>query len=101
MNYFIINILVNLVLKLGGQTTKVLDKGSIELVGPFGLEKSLLKLSKIITSLSTGIVTNYALYILIGFVTYVYMYLSLGYDLDLFILSLLFSIYTLVFKYSK
>ncbi|KNE86729.1 hypothetical protein PSTG_19907, partial [Puccinia striiformis f. sp. tritici PST-78] len=27
------------VLELGGQTTKVLDKGSIELVGPYGLEK--------------------------------------------------------------
>jgi len=34
--------LVNLILKLGGQTTKVLDKGSIELVGPFGAEKLLL-----------------------------------------------------------
>ena len=93
--------IVNVVLNMGGQTTKILDKGSIELLGPFGLEKTLLKFSKVISSLNTGIVTNYALYILIGFVTYVYMYLSLGYDLDLFILSLLFSIYTLVFKYSK
>jgi NADH-ubiquinone oxidoreductase chain 5 len=33
--------LVNLTLKLGGQTTKVLDKGSIELIGPFGIEKLL------------------------------------------------------------
>jgi len=93
--------IVNVVLNMGGQTTKILDKGSIELLGPFGLEKTLVKFSKVISSLNTGIVTNYALYILIGFVTYVYMYLSLGYDLDLFILSLLFSIYTLVFKYSK
>jgi NADH-ubiquinone oxidoreductase chain 5 len=34
--------IVDYVLKLGGQTTKVLDKGSVELLGPFGLEKGLL-----------------------------------------------------------
>lgn len=27
------------ILKLGGQTTKVMDKGSVELFGPYGLEK--------------------------------------------------------------
>jgi NADH-ubiquinone oxidoreductase chain 5 len=62
--------IVNLVLKLGGQTTKVLDKGSIELVGPFGAEKLLLYIGKSINRLSTGIVTNYALYIIIGFIVY-------------------------------
>jgi NADH-ubiquinone oxidoreductase chain 5 len=34
--------ITGLILKLGGQTTKVLDKGSVELLGPFGLEKGLL-----------------------------------------------------------
>src|SRR5580698_5714715 len=33
--------IINLVLDLGGQTTKILDKGSVELLGPYGLEKSL------------------------------------------------------------
>ena len=33
------------ILKLGSQTTKVLDKGSIELIGPYGLELGLIKLS--------------------------------------------------------
>ena len=51
----------NLVLDLGGQTTKVLDKGSIEILGPYGLEIGLVKLSKNIASLSTGVVTSYAL----------------------------------------
>merc|ERR1739842_202604 len=46
----------DLILKLGGQTTKVIDKGSIELVGPFGLE--------------TGVITSYALYILVGLTSY-------------------------------
>lgn len=31
-----------IIIKLGGQTTKVLDNGSIELLGPFGLEKVYL-----------------------------------------------------------
>jgi NADH-ubiquinone oxidoreductase chain 5 len=31
--------ITGLILKLGGQTTKVIDKGSVELLGPYGLEK--------------------------------------------------------------
>ena len=77
--------IVNGVLYIGGQTTKVLDKGCVELVGPFGLEKSLLKFSKIISGLNTGIVTNYALYILVGLVLYTYIYISFGIDLNLII----------------
>ena len=59
------------ILNLGGQTTKVMDKGSIELFGPYGLEKRLTNLSKSIGSLSTGVVTSYALYILIGLIFYI------------------------------
>jgi NADH-ubiquinone oxidoreductase chain 5 len=62
--------ITNLVLDLGGQTTKVLDKGSIEMLGPSGLQVGLTKLSKNIASLSTGIVTSYALYILMGMIIY-------------------------------
>ena len=60
----------DLILKLGGQTTKVIDKGSIELVGPFGLEKGLIRLSRSIASLDTGVITSYALYILVGLTSY-------------------------------
>ena len=80
---FLIELLYNkyitgLVLKLGGQTTKVIDKGSVELIGPFGLEKGLISLSRNIASLDTGVVTNYALYILIGFIFYILIpYISL------------------------
>jgi NADH-ubiquinone oxidoreductase chain 5 len=59
------------ILKLGGQTTKVIDKGSIELIGPYGLEIGLLNLSKNIAKLDTYIITTYALYILIGFLLYI------------------------------
>ena len=62
--------ITNLVLDLGGQTTKVLDKGSIEYIGPQGLEFGLIQLSKNIVSLSTGIVTSYGLYIMTGIILY-------------------------------
>jgi NADH-ubiquinone oxidoreductase chain 5 len=58
------------VLKLGGHTTKSLDKGSVELLGPYGLEKGLTSLSTNLGKLSTGVITTYALYILIGLVFY-------------------------------
>jgi NADH-ubiquinone oxidoreductase chain 5 len=62
--------ITNFILKLGGQTTKVIDKGSIELLGPYGLEKGLLNLSNNIAKLNTGIITSYALYILVGLIFY-------------------------------
>jgi len=63
--------ITNLILNLGGQTTKIIDKGSVELLGPFGLEKGLLNLSKAISSLDTGVITSYALYILVGLIFYI------------------------------
>jgi NADH-ubiquinone oxidoreductase chain 5 len=62
--------ITNLILRLGGQTTKILDRGSVEVIGPYGLEKGLSNLSKNLSSLDTGVVTSYALYILIGFTSY-------------------------------
>jgi NADH-ubiquinone oxidoreductase chain 5 len=59
------------VLKLGGQTTKIIDKGSVELLGPYGLEKSLGNLSNSLSKLDTYVITTYALYILMGFLFYI------------------------------
>ena len=70
--------ITDIILKLGGHTTKVLDKGSVELLGPFGLEKGLIYLSKNISALDTGVITSYALYILVGLIFYTlipYLYL--------------------------
>ena len=84
----------DLVLKLGGQTTKVIDKGSIELVGPFGLEKGLLNLSTSISKLDTGVITSYALYILVGLTFYIV--LPLFYELDNnLLLVILFALITI------
>ena len=75
--------------KLGGQTTMVLDKGSVELLGPYGLEKSLTTISRIISNLSTGVITNYALYILMGLILYTSFYSLTSYDNSLLIILLL------------
>jgi len=86
--------ITGLILKLGGQTTKVLDKGSIELLGPYGLEKGLLNLSNNLSRLDTGIITSYALYILISLIFYILIpYLSLE-DSSLLLL-VLFALFTL------
>jgi NADH-ubiquinone oxidoreductase chain 5 len=63
--------ITNFILELGGQTTKVIDKGSIELIGPFGLEKGLSTLSRNMANLDTGVITSYALYILVGLTFYI------------------------------
>lgn len=77
------------ILTLGGQTTVIMDKGSVERFGPFGLENFLSKLSNNIDSLSTGIVTTYALYILIGLISYISILNFASFNNTLFILILI------------
>jgi NADH-ubiquinone oxidoreductase chain 5 len=55
-----------IILLLGGQTSKIMDKGVVETFGPYGLQKKITDISKTVNNLSTGVVTSYALYILIG-----------------------------------
>jgi NADH-ubiquinone oxidoreductase chain 5 len=76
------------VLKLGGQTTQSLDKGSVELIGPYGLEKGLTSLSTNLGKLSTGVITTYALYILIGLVFYITLVYFSYNDNNLIILTI-------------
>jgi NADH-ubiquinone oxidoreductase chain 5 len=77
----------NFIWNLGGISTKIIDKGSVEMLGPYGLESALIKLSHNISSLSTGVVTSYALYILTGFISYLLIILlNLNMDLNFLIL---------------
>jgi NADH-ubiquinone oxidoreductase chain 5 len=69
------NYISGVILKLGGQTTKVMDKGSVEIFGPFGLEVKLNSISNYIKSLGISVVTTYALYILVGLIIYIYILL--------------------------
>jgi NADH-ubiquinone oxidoreductase chain 5 len=93
VEFFYNKYITNKILDFGGQTTKILDKGSIELLGPFGLEKSLIELSKGISSLNTSLVTTYALYILVGLI--IYMSIQILPEIYL-ILFVLFSLFTLL-----
>ena len=81
--------ITNFILNLGGQTTKVLDKGSIELLGPSGLEKGLIKLSKNINSLSTSVIPVYGIYILTGLIFYSIVLLLSNFIFLLFLLLIL------------
>ena len=82
-----------LILDLGAQTTKVMDKGSVEKFGPFGLEKSVTDISKSINKLSTGVVTSYALYILVGLIFYIsILYLTNNNDDSLLLIIIIFGI---------
>ena len=99
IEFFYNKYITGLVLDLGGQTTKILDKGSVELLGPYGLERGLISLSKNIASLDKGVITSYALYILIGLIFYIlipYLYLIDNSLLLLIILALLSLIFNKV-----
>ena len=87
--------ITDFILKLGGQTTKVIDKGSIELIGPYGLEKGLVALSKNMANLDTGVITTYALYILVGLIFYILMLYSYTIDNNIIILTI-FGLLTII-----
>lgn len=74
IEFFYNKLLVMTVLNIGDQTTKVLDKGSIEWIGPYGIGVMLNKISKTVSNLSKGIVTEYALYMLIGLCLYLFIF---------------------------
>jgi len=68
--------IINGGLQLGYVISKVLDRGIIELVGPYGLATGLGSGSSTISKLDTGNLTSYALYLAIALVTLVMILLS-------------------------
>lgn len=66
INIFIIQKVLNISYVLN----KTLDRGFIELWGPYGLSLLLSKISYLISRLDTGIVTSYSLYMFIGLQLY-------------------------------
>jgi NADH-ubiquinone oxidoreductase chain 5 len=76
------------ILNLGGQTTKFIDKGSVEYLGPYGLEVGLLYLGNKLSKLDTGLVTYYALYIMSGFILYIY-FISFDINSELLLIILI------------
>jgi NADH-ubiquinone oxidoreductase chain 5 len=65
------NYIISNGLHLGYTISKVLDRGVIELLGPYGLSISLTNIGKIIAKLDTGIITTYGLYFIISLISLV------------------------------
>ena len=63
-------------LKLGYLVSKFLDKGIIELLGPYGLTEGSYNASQIVSSLDTGIITTYALYMTLGLTSVLFILFS-------------------------
>lgn len=85
------------ILAIGGQTSKDIDKGVVEKFGPSGLQSKFSEISNSINNLSTGIVTNYALYILTGLIFFLqFAYLSQFTYMDEVLLLLLFTLICLI-----
>jgi NADH-ubiquinone oxidoreductase chain 5 len=60
-------------LNLGYKISKELDRGVIELLGPYGLANAFTNTGKNIAKLDTGIITTYALYITIGLLSLLFI----------------------------
>lgn len=60
-------------LRLGHTISKVIDRGILELVGPFGLSNVLSNTGRNIANYDTGIITSYALYIILGLITFLFL----------------------------
>jgi len=71
-NHFI----VSAGLKLGYTISKQIDRGAIELLGPYGLAKTFNETGSNIAKLDTGIITTYSLYITIGLLSLIFLVFS-------------------------
>lgn len=76
-------------LNFGNITSKILDRGSIELLGPYGLTQSINTASKNLTSYDSGFIPSYAMYILVGLVGYIAVSFYLGPKYLLLLIGLL------------
>jgi NADH-ubiquinone oxidoreductase chain 5 len=75
--------IIGLGLKLGLNTSKILDRGVVELVGPFGLTNLLDKSAFSISKLDTGIITTYGLYIVLSLLALIFVVFgSIFYDFN-------------------
>jgi NADH-ubiquinone oxidoreductase chain 5 len=67
-NYIITNSL-----KLGYYISKEIDRGVIELLGPYGFSNYLINIAKILAKFDTGIITTYSLYITLAFIALLFL----------------------------
>lgn len=87
-------------LNFGYKTSyKTIDRGLIEMIGPFGLSKTVLKKSQLLSNLQTGSVYDYALWMFLGLTV-----ILVGFDFwELILFSLdpsLFFIFCIIILFS-
>lgn len=75
---FLFDILYNKYIISGGlkfsyHVSKILDKGVIELVGPYGISTVLEKMGINISKLDTGVITTYSLYMALGLLSLLFI----------------------------
>jgi len=62
--------------KLGYIISKEIDRGAIELLGPYGLSNYLYNTGKNLAKLDTGVITTYSLYITIALISLLFILFS-------------------------
>jgi NADH-ubiquinone oxidoreductase chain 5 len=65
--------IINGGLQLGQVISKVVDRGIIELVGPYGFSNVLTNTGRTVASYDTGVITSYALYIILGLISFIFL----------------------------
>ena len=70
------NYIINKGLELGYTISKVLDRGIIEMVGPYGLSQTLTKTGNNISKLDTGVITTYSIYITLSLLSLIFLIFS-------------------------
>lgn len=63
-------------LRIGLVISKVIDRGIIELTGPYGLSTALTGAGRSVATYDTGVITSYALYIMLGLVSLIFLVFS-------------------------
>jgi len=60
-------------LHVGHVISKVIDRGVIEMVGPYGFTAVLTNAGRSVGSYDTGVITSYALYIILGLISFIFL----------------------------
>jgi len=82
-------------ISIGYIISQIIDRGSLEVAGPFGISRTLYSASEFVTQIDTGLITTYASYMLLSTLSLMflclYLFLTLLYFTLLFLVSFLFS----------
>jgi NADH-ubiquinone oxidoreductase chain 5 len=85
-------------LNWGYFVTNILERGTVEYLGPFGLSKYLLNSANTYSKLDTGIVTSYALYIVLGLISLIFIIFSpFLFNISILFEFKIFILYTIAF----